>query len=690
MDLPAGSRDGGQGKDPGRRLLDSWKEIAAYLDRDVKTVQRWEKREGLPVHRHQHDRLGSVHAFTDEVDAWRASRRRVPEDAGEPPAASDPVAGPGPAGATSGPSAGKQAPRRPLSAAGAIGVAGGALGVVALAVFSGWTGVREVPRAVRFVIQPTPIESFTSLAVSPDGGSVVYNVGPTLHNRRIDSAHGDPIPGTERAYEPFWSPDGRQLAFFADRDLRIVDAKGGTPRVLCAARRGVGGTWNQQGTIVFSAELGAVLYRVSVESGQVAPLRKLNPALGQQALRWPHFLPDGDRFLYLVRSYRPEIQGLYIGSLSDSTGARDAKILDSQSNAVFSAGHILSARSGTLMATPFDASRAVATGEPRRVASHVNQIPYGDGFAMFSASRNGVLAYKGGRTPNRELRWFDRAGRMIGRVGPADEYRDFDLSHDDRRVAVVRLDPQTGMQDVWVRDFERDTFLRLTSDPAHDGAPVWSPDGQRIVYGSTRDGRVALFETLASGGGPHRHVFTGPAIPFDWSPDGRRLALQLFSPRGQTDVVFAGLESPRSQVEPYVDGASMEGEPQFSPDGRWMAYSSSESGARQVFVEPIPRTGERWQASSDLGREPRWQGDGGALYFLGPDNVLMAATVQASGGTVSTGPPVPLFTLRITDRDVKHHYDVARDGARFLVNTLVEDTLGTPIQVSVNWNNDID
>lgn len=673
MDLGAGSPDGGQGTRVDRRRLDSWKEIAAYLGRDVKTAQRWEKREGLPVHRHQHDRLGSVHAFADEVDAWREGRRRAQSDSGELAAARL-----------------NGSPRRRLPAAAALGLAGAALGVTAVVTFSGWIGARESSRAVRFVIQPAPIESFTSLAVSPDGLSVAYNAGATLHNRRLDSAHGNPVPGTESAYEPFWSHDGRQLAFFAERDLRVVDAQGGTPRVLCAARRGVGGTWNQHGTIVFSAELGGVLYRVSVDSGQATPIRKVNPALGQQALRWPHFLPDGERFVYLVRSYRPEIQGLYLGSLSDPTGKGDVKILDSQSNAVFSMGHILSVQSGTLMATPFDATRATVTGESRRVANHVNQGPYGDGFALFSASRNGVLAYKGGRTANRQLRWFDRTGRLIGRVGPADEYRDFELSHDDSRVAVVKLDPQTGMQDVWIHDFGRGSFLKLTSNLAHDGAPVWSPDDARIVYGSTRDGRVAVYETLASGVGPERHIFTGPAIPFDWSPDSRRLALQLFSPKGQTDVVFADLASPRPQVDPYVNGPSMEGEPQFAPNGRWMAYSSSESGSRQVFVEPIPRTGERWQVSSELGREPRWQGDGAALYFLGPDNLLMAATLQTSAGKVSPGPLVSLFKLRVTDRDVKHHYDVGRDGTRFLVNTLVEDTRGTPIQVSVNWNHGVD
>ncbi len=186
---------------------------------------------------------------------------------------------------------------------------------------------------------------------------------------------------------------------------------------------------------------------------------------------------------------------------------------------------------------------------------------------------------------------------------------------------------------------------------------------------------------------PERHVFTGPAIPFDWSPDGRRLVLQVFNAQGLTDSVFADVSSPRTLLDTYAAGPSMEGEPQFSPDGGWMAYSSSESGARQVFVEPIPRTGKRLQLSAQLGREPRWSGDGKTVFFLGSDNTLMAAALQVRGVEVSAGPPMSLFKVRVTDRDVKYHYAVGRDGSRFLVNTIVEDTLGTPIQVSVNWNN---
>ncbi len=172
------------------------------------------------------------------------------------------------------------------------------------------------------------------------------------------------------------------------------------------------------------------------------PLRKVDPKLGQQAFRWPQFLPDGEHFLYLVRSYKSDIQGLYVGSVSDAAGKQDVKVMDSQSNGVFSFGHILSVQSGLLMATPFDVSRMTVAGESRRVADHLTQAPYSDGFALFSASPNGVLAYNGGRTPNRELRWFDRSGRAVGRVGPPDEYRDFELSHDNRRVALVKLDPR--------------------------------------------------------------------------------------------------------------------------------------------------------------------------------------------------------------------------------------------------------
>jgi eukaryotic-like serine/threonine-protein kinase len=539
-------------------------------------------------------------------------------------------------------------------------------------------------RSVRFLIQPPPVQSFTSLAVAPDGRALVYGTDLSLELRRLDAATSQTLPGIGGAYDPFWSADSSQLAFFADRDLHVIDLSNGARRTVCPARRAVGGTWNHAGTIVFAADLGAALYQVTANGGTASAIRRVTPAKGQMAFRYPHFLPDGDRFLYLVRSYDPEVQGIYLGSLSDRTGNSDRRVLASESNAEFSAGHLLTVRAGVLSATPFDAAQGAVIGEPRRVTEYVDQGPYADGYARFSASRDGVLAYKGGRNPNRELRWFDRKGVALGAIGPPDEYRDFELSHDNTRLAVVRLDDRSGMQDLWIRDIRRDSLLRLTADDAHDGAPVWSADDQRLAYGSTRNGRVALYERLASGVGPERLIFTGPGIPFDWSPDGHHVVMEMFTPTGLTDLFFIPASVP-GPPQPYVATRATEGEPQFSPDGKWMAYSSAESGRRQVFVEPIPRTGKRSAVSTDMGREPRWRADGKELFFLGADNVLTAASIEVIDGVVHAGALTPLFKVRVTDRDVRYHYAVTADGKRFLVNTVIEDGRATPLNVWVNW-----
>ncbi len=276
---------------------------------------------------------------------------------------------------------------------------------------------------------------------------------------------------------------------------------------------------------------------------------------------------------------------------------------------------------------------------------------------------------------------------ISGLSDPPTSNRDFELSHDETRVAIVTLDPRSGMQDIWIRDVNRGAMLLLTRHPAHDGAPVWSPDDRRLAYGSTRDGRVAIFETMASGADVERLLFTGPAVPFDWSPDGRHLVLQHFSARTQTDLVLVGTGADEQQRKPvaYLDTPAMEGEPQYSPDGRWMAYSSTNSGARQIFVEPIPRSGARWQISSGQAREPRWRGDGRELFYLGDGNALMSVAMNLAGNDWTVGRPESLFSLRVTDRDVRYHYAVSSDGNRFLVNTVMEDAVGTPINVWMPW-----
>jgi dipeptidyl aminopeptidase/acylaminoacyl peptidase len=244
------------------------------------------------------------------------------------------------------------------------------------------------------------------------------------------------------------------------------------------------------------------------------------------------------------------------------------------------------------------------------------------------------------------------------------------------------MDPHLGTRDIWVRDLLRDTRLRLTSTPDEDGAPVWAPDGGTLVFGGLRQRQIAVLRESAAGGHEER-LTTVMGFPQDWSPDGRHVVLEVTTPAQGSDLMLLDLGS--KALTPYLATPFMEREAQFSPDGRFMAYSSSESRQREVYVEPIPRDGRRWQVSNDYGREPRWRGDGLELFYLGREDQLTAVAVQATATGLAFERPTPLFKLRIRGADVRYHYAVSRDGQRFLVNTVVEDVPGTPINVWMDW-----
>jgi len=646
--------------------LDSWKEIAAYLRRDVTTVQRWEKRERLPVHRHQHDRQGTVYAYRSELDRWRAQRQQ-----------------PGSAGAGDRGEGAERGGRRPawlgLAIAAALLLTAGAAVV---------TVTRQVARGsvdtplARFSIFPPPLQTFNHLALSADGRQLVYSAGPTLHVRRLDELNARPVPRTEGAYDPFWSPDGEWVAYFSGNELKKVRVSSPAPRTVAPARRSMGGAWGARGDLLFAADRGTLLYRVDEAGGKPTPIRRAGERPGWQAIRWPHFLPDGQRFLYFVRSDNPDVQGVYLGSLARADGSADIRVAEAASNVFYSAGHLAFVRRGTLFAQPFDVSRARATGDAFPIVERIDQDPYDDGFALFSVAINGVLAYRGGVTEDRELRWFDRAGRQLGALVSPGEYRDLAISRDGRRLAYEQMDPHLGTRDVWIRELDRGGLLRLTAQPDEDGAPVWSPDGRELAFSGIRDRQIQVLKKSAAGG-RETTLLKAAAVPLDWSPDGRRLVVELMTPGRGTDLMLLDVED--GSLAPYLATPYMEREAQFSPDGRFMAYSSSESGQREVYVEPIPRDGRRWRLSTDFGREPRWRGDGQEIFYLGRQDTLMSVAVTPAGANLNAAGPAPLFRTRIRSADVRYHYAASPDGERFLVNTVVEDAPGTPINVWIDW-----
>jgi Tol biopolymer transport system component len=603
--------------------------------------------------------------------------------------------------------------------------------------------VPEAPRA-RFDIFGPHQSAIDAVSISPDGTHIAFVAEGQLWVRALEALEPRALAGTSGANNPFWSPDGHDIGFFSGTKLKRVAISGEEPRTICEARRPRGGSWSSRGVILFASALGAVLQQAPAEGGEPVTVRQPDAAHGDQEIDWPAFLPDGVHYLYVLRSRDPDRAGLFVASLpgaglpgaatsgSGAPGAGsgaaaaasagksesdDAKrLLDISSNVAYAGGSIVYVRRGTMLARPFDTRTLQFTGQPTSLVERVDSYAFDSGgYAEFAASGGGEIVYRGGIHPDRELRWFDRQGLQIstvptGRLGEGNlgEYRDFALSPDAARLAYDQLDPHSGRRDVWVLDLASGGTIRLTFDPDDDGTPVWSPDGRSLIFASNRGGQFALYRKAADGSGDEERLFDAQAVPLDWSSDGKLLVYEVFDQKTGTDLFMLPLQGAPGAApgapgtasgggavgtpQVFLQTEFMEREPQFSPDTRWMAYSSSESSQRQVYLQPIVNAGNpaasafvrRWQVSPGYGREPRWRADGRELFYIGPDEMLTAVSISLGSGTVTIGPPRPLFRLRITGSDVRQHYAVSPDGQRFLVNTLIEGVQPSPMTLVLN------
>ncbi len=559
---------------------------------------------------------------------------------------------------------------------------------------------RREAHAIRYILSPPEGQAFAASppAISPDGSRLAYvasSGGKTLlWVRPLDSLAAQALSGTEDASNPFWSPDSRFIAFFAQGRLKKIEVSGGPPQTLCNTPSGFGGTWNQDGVIVFGGGSGLidVLYRVSATGGVATPLTKLDQSRQEMGHRWPYFLPDGRHFLYVADSARRGNEGsfvIYARSL-DSEDARRLLVADSM--AAFAgpsdghAGYLLFVREEALLAQAFDAKTLQITGGPtpvvERVSSHRSS-----GSALFSVSTDGVLAYRSGSATKTQLVWFDRGGKQAGSIGPPGDYRQPRLSPDEKRLAVDRRDPETREYDIWLLDVLRGTPSRFTFS-GNAAVPVWSPDGGRIIF---CDGELSnLHQKLSNGSGSDEPVLKSSErkIPTDWSQDGRFIVYESLGEKTRRDLWVLPLFGDRKPF-PFLNTEFIEQQGHLSPDGRWIAYASNESGTSQVYVQSFQKSGGKWQISTDGGADPAWRRDGKELFFLAPDKKLMA--VDATGGsTFEASVPRVLFQTRVTGlEDARNHYVVAGDGQRFLVNTLVEESTSLPMTVVVNWTADL-
>ena len=552
--------------------------------------------------------------------------------------------------------------------------------------------------AMRFSIVLREMSALRAVALSPDGGRLVF-VGRDssgknlLWIRALDSLAVQPLPGTENPSFPFWSPDSRFIGFFADGKLKKIAVSGGPPQTLCDAPLNRGGSWSREGVILFAPVVNGPLYRVSASGGVATPATKLDPVRGEDGHRWPFFLPDGRHYLYMVAAFSSAAQMERIGIYAGALDSKEEKLLvHANSNVAYAPpGYLLFSRERNLLAQPFDAKGIRITGDPVPVAEEVQYFPQHYG-ALFSVSENGLLLYQSRSVSGvSRLVWFDRSGKTMESLGAPADQSNPRISPDGKRVAVNIIDPQTGNMDVWIHESSGGIATRFTSDPAFDALPVWSPDGRQIAFNSIRRGRV-FYRKSSSGGGREEEIFHSEKViyPTDWSPDGRFILYQAVDPTTNLELWVLPVGGDRKPV-PFIKTTFGVSQGQFSPDGRWVAYSSNESGNWEVYVAPFPGPGDNWKVSSAGGFEPRWRQDGKELFYIAPDGKLMAVAMRGQS-TFDAGPPMPLFQTHrrehISTVDL-FSYDVSSDGQRFLVNTDVGEGDSPPLTVVLNWMADL-
>jgi serine/threonine protein kinase/Tol biopolymer transport system component len=575
----------------------------------------------------------------------------------------------------------------------AIGAAALAIGMLVVAAI-GLT--RQPPPANRISLSIYPPEGTkfprgtAEMAVSPDGSRLVFVAISTDGNsrlwlRRFADIESRVIDGSDGARHPFWSPDGRSIAFFANSKLKRISETGGLPQTICDAKLDAGaGAWSRDGTILFGA-LGWPLSRVPDTGGVPEDATALDASRQHSRHSWPVFLPDGRRFLFLARSQDPAHTAVYQGTLG-STEIRRA--FAGESRIGVAGTHVVTLSKGLLIAQPYDADRAQVSGPATTIAERIaSDAPLRSGGAL-SAAAGGVVAYRNA-SPDSRLIWLDRNGQATGSFPTSADYHHPWLSPDETRIAVEKTDPATGRHGIWILDLSRGTTSRLLLDATGAHRPMWSPDGRRMSFGSNRLGGHDMYETASDGGGAETLVLSSKDSSLeatDWSADGR-LVLYQTKRRGAYDILALPL-GPGGMPLGILETTANEGQGMFSPDVRWVAYTSDESGSSEVYVRAFPDGGSRRQVSVRGGIQPRWRRDGKELFYLGLDGRLMSVSVAATPTTIETGPPRTMFDTGIRGGflDRRNQYLVTKDAQRFLINLSAEDEKPAPITIVMNWD----
>jgi len=535
------------------------------------------------------------------------------------------------------------------------------------------------------------------VALSPDGrmlAMVAYSGAANnylLWTYEVGGRQSTSLQTTQGATYPFWSPDGKFIGFFADGKLKKVDVSGGQPQVLCDAPNGRGGTWNRDGVIVFTPDGFGGLFRVSSSGGSPAEMTKPDTSRFETSHRWPVFLPDGKHFLYLAANFsgQTENNALFLGSLDSQ---ERSLVVNTSANAAYAEpGYLVYLRDKTLVAQSFDRRRYVLSGEPHTLS---DEVLYASlvGRAVFGVSSGGVLVTQTGKGATlSQLTWFDRGGKTTGTVGAPGMYSNVRLSPDGHRVVGDQTDPDGGHTDIWIHEVAQGLpATRLTFDPSSHWTPVWSPDSKQILFSANRKLGMQLYLKNADGSGSEQQVAdVGAGLlvnPWDWSRDGKYAMFR----KGNELWYFSW---PEIVAKPLLQAKWTVRNAQFSPDGRWIAYASNETGNMEIYVSTFPSGNGKWQVSSAGGQEPRWRQDGKELFYLSAEGKMMAVAVTPGAG-FKAGSPVALFQTTHRRQSIsaqdRFSYDVSGDGQRFLINTKLDEANVAPLSIHLNWASEME